>query len=115
MLKSATMLQAKRKTYLYIVFLIKKDPSAPTTPPQLTQKKSVRGKPEETPQEKEKSNNGAGSDEKASSTRTITDSIDALLGGLSSDMEKIGVRTAAKGHCAFCHKSIVGKVQVRNY
>ncbi|XP_008334577.1 leupaxin [Cynoglossus semilaevis] len=86
------------------------DPSAPTTPPQLTQKKSVRGKPEETPQEKEKSNNGAGSDEKASSTRTITDSIDALLGGLSSDMEKIGVRTAAKGHCAFCHKSIVGKM-----
>lgn len=39
-----------------------------------------------------------------------TDAIDDLLGGLSSDLEKIGVRTTAKGHCAFCNKSIVGKV-----
>lgn len=38
------------------------------------------------------------------------DSIDNLLGTLSSDMEKMGVRTTAKGHCAACGKSITGKV-----
>lgn len=37
--------------------------------------------------------------------------IDDLLGGLSTDLEKIGVRTTAKGHCASCNKCIVGKVQ----
>nr|XP_015211343.1 PREDICTED: leupaxin-like isoform X1 [Lepisosteus oculatus] len=37
-------------------------------------------------------------------------SIDHLLGVLSSDMEKMGVHTAAKGHCAACGKCIVGKV-----
>ncbi|MBN3275857.1 PAXI protein, partial [Polyodon spathula] len=36
-------------------------------------------------------------------------SIDALLGDLSSDMEKMGVRTSAKGQCASCGKCIVGK------
>ncbi|XP_041912239.1 leupaxin [Alosa sapidissima] len=39
-----------------------------------------------------------------------TDAIDDLLGGLSSDMEKMGVRTTAKGHCASCGKCIVGKM-----
>lgn len=53
----------------------------------------------------------SGSDEKASSVNKKTDAIDDLLGGLSSDLEKIGVRTTAKGHCASCNKSIVGKVQ----
>lgn len=38
------------------------------------------------------------------------DAIDNLLGTLSSDMEKMGVRTTAKGHCAACEKSITGKV-----
>lgn len=38
------------------------------------------------------------------------DAIDDLLGSLSSDLEKIGVRTTTKGHCALCNKSIVGKV-----
>ncbi|KAG7488148.1 hypothetical protein MATL_G00030430 [Megalops atlanticus] len=37
-------------------------------------------------------------------------SIDDLLGVLSSDMEKMGVRTSAKGLCASCGKCIVGKV-----
>ncbi|XP_048833388.1 leupaxin [Brienomyrus brachyistius] len=36
-------------------------------------------------------------------------SIDDLLGSLASDMEKMGVQTSAKGHCASCGKCIVGK------
>jgi len=52
----------------------------------------------------------AGSDRKASVTNQKIDAIDDLLGGLSSDLEKIGVRTIAKGHCASCGKCIVGKV-----
>uniref|UniRef100_H3CHQ1 Leupaxin n=1 Tax=Tetraodon nigroviridis TaxID=99883 RepID=H3CHQ1_TETNG len=39
-----------------------------------------------------------------------TDIIDDLLGGLSSDLEKIGVQTTAKGTCASCKKCIVGKM-----
>lgn len=38
------------------------------------------------------------------------DAIDDLLGSLSSDMEKMGVHTAAKGHCASCGKIIAGKL-----
>ncbi|KAI5095244.1 leupaxin [Silurus meridionalis] len=38
------------------------------------------------------------------------DTIDNLLGTLSSDMEKMGVQTAAKGHCASCGKCIAGKI-----
>lgn len=38
-------------------------------------------------------------------------SIDDLLGSLASDMEKMGVQTSAKGHCASCGKCIVGKVR----
>ncbi|XP_066499370.1 leupaxin [Hoplias malabaricus] len=40
------------------------------------------------------------------------DAIDDLLGSLSSDMEKMGVRTAAKGHCSSCGKCIAGKVML---
>lgn len=40
-----------------------------------------------------------------------TDAIDDLLGGLRTDMEKMGVRTTAKGHCGTCGKCIVGKVK----
>lgn len=59
----------------------------------------------------ENSSSVSGSDEKASAVNKKTDAIDDLLGGLSSDLEKIGIRTTAKGHCASCNKSIVGKVQ----
>ncbi|XP_064186510.1 leupaxin [Anguilla rostrata] len=37
-------------------------------------------------------------------------SIDDLLGGLRSDMERMGVRTSAKGLCTACGKCIVGKM-----
>lgn len=47
---------------------------------------------------------------KASTVSGKTDIIDDLLGGLSSDLEKIGVQTTAKGNCASCKKCIVGKV-----
>ena len=52
----------------------------------------------------------AGSDRKASTSNQKVDAIDDLLGGLSSDLEKIGVRTVAKGNCASCGKSFLGKV-----
>lgn len=42
------------------------------------------------------------------------DTIDNLLGTLSSDMEKMGVRTTAKGHCASCGKCIAGKVSEKD-
>ncbi|XP_037624770.1 leupaxin [Sebastes umbrosus] len=89
------------------------DPVSSTTPPPLTQKQSVKKKkPEGEQQEnKESSSNTAGSDANTSKTTSKkTDTIDDLLGGLSSDLEKIGVRTAAKGNCASCNKSIVGKM-----
>lgn len=58
-----------------------------------------------------------GGDEKSSSLTTTSpsrkvDAIDDLLGDLNSDMEKMGVHTTAKGHCASCGKSIVGKVNL---
>ncbi|XP_011613070.2 leupaxin [Takifugu rubripes] len=53
---------------------------------------------------------GSSSAPKASTVSRKTDTIDDLLGGLSSDLEKIGVDTAAKGHCALCKKCIVGKI-----
>ncbi|KAF7657871.1 hypothetical protein LDENG_00021080 [Lucifuga dentata] len=80
-------------------------------PPPLTQKQSVKRKTEEGQQENKGSNSiTAGSDTKASTLSRKTDAIDDLLGGLSSDLEKIGVRTTAKGHCASCNKCIVGKM-----
>lgn len=86
------------------------DPVSSTTPPPLTQKQSVKRKKTGGGQQE---NNGstAGSDANASTTTSKkTDTIDDLLGGLSSDLEKIGVRTTAKGHCASCNKCIVGKM-----
>lgn len=59
--------------------------------------------------------NGSSSAPKASTVSRKTDTIDDLLGGLSSDLEKIGVHTAAKGHCALCNKCIVGKVPLLTY
>lgn len=88
------------------------DPVSSPTPPPLTQKQSVKKKTEGGQQENKESSSSstAGSDAKASTTSKKTDTIDDLLGGLSSDLEKIGVRTVAKGHCAACNKCIVGKM-----
>lgn len=86
------------------------------TPPQKQKhKRSVKStdKDEEkvdTEASSSSSSTSAGSDAKASTVTSKTDAIDDLLGGLSSDLEKIGVRTTAKGHCALCNKSVVGKV-----
>nr|XP_046248482.1 leupaxin [Scatophagus argus] len=84
------------------------DPVSSTTPPPLTQKQSVKRETGGGQPENKESSNTAGSD--AKTTDKKTDAIDDLLGGLSSDLEKIGVRTTTKGHCASCNKSIVGKM-----
>ncbi|XP_029005103.1 leupaxin isoform X2 [Betta splendens] len=86
------------------------DPASSTTPPSLTQKQSVKKKTERKEEEAGGSGITAASPTKASNTTSKTDTIDDLLGGLSSDLEKLGVRTAAKGHCASCNKCIVGKM-----
>ncbi|XP_070688976.1 leupaxin [Pempheris klunzingeri] len=88
------------------------DPASSTTPPPLAQKQSVKKKTEDGHQENKASSSSstAGSDAKASTESKKTDTIDDLLGGLSSDLEKIGVHTTAKGHCASCNKCIVGKM-----
>ncbi|XP_041862867.1 leupaxin [Melanotaenia boesemani] len=81
------------------------------TPPPLVQKKSVKKKTEDRQQERKEDNSGpADSDTTATTPKQKTDAIDDLLGGLSSDLEKIGVRTTTKGHCAACNKCIVGKM-----
>lgn len=36
--------------------------------------------------------------------------LDAMLGNLSTDLNKQGVNTVPKGHCAACAKPIVGQV-----
>ncbi|XP_029938595.1 leupaxin isoform X2 [Salarias fasciatus] len=82
------------------------DPASSATPPPLTQKQSVKRK-EDRGQGNEE---GSNSHTKASNQRKTTDTIDDLLGGLSSDLEKIGVRTTTKGNCASCNKCIVGKM-----
>lgn len=82
-----------------------------STPPPLTQKQSTKKKTEDGRKEQKDSSSGPTvSDPKSSIQRQDTDSIDDLLGGLSSDLEKIGVQTKAKGHCAACNKCIVGKM-----
>ncbi|CAL8307887.1 unnamed protein product [Lota lota] len=82
--------------------------SPPSIPPPLSQKKSLKGKTLSERQENKES--PAGSDRKAAASNQKVDAIDDLLGGLSSDLEKIGVRTVAKGNCASCGKSILGKI-----
>uniref|UniRef100_A0A674CZ37 Leupaxin-like n=1 Tax=Salmo trutta TaxID=8032 RepID=A0A674CZ37_SALTR len=93
------------------------DPSPPSTPPPLVQKsvkkKQIGEKKEmdDTQVKEESTNSPKTSDlEHKASTQRKTDTIDDLLGGLSSDMEKMGVHTTAKGHCASCGKVIVGKM-----
>ncbi|XP_064619331.1 paxillin-like isoform X2 [Lineus longissimus] len=39
-----------------------------------------------------------------------TANLDSMLGNLQSDMNRQGVSTIAKGHCAACNKPIVGQV-----
>jgi len=80
-------------------------------------RKSVKGKKTEETKESDSGSQEEGKkpqhpplSEKVSKS---VDAIDDLLGSLSSDMEKMGVRTAAKGHCASCGKCIAGKVLAR--
>ncbi|XP_040040049.2 leupaxin [Gasterosteus aculeatus] len=87
------------------------DPVSSTTPPPLRQKQFVKRKTEGGQGEnQESSSSTAASDANESTTGNRTETIDELLGGLSSDLEKIGVRTTAKGHCASCNKCIAGKM-----
>lgn len=37
--------------------------------------------------------------------------MDSMLSGLQSDLNKLGVRTLAKGVCGACFKPIVGQVR----
>ncbi|KAG9270079.1 leupaxin-like [Astyanax mexicanus] len=90
----------------------------PTNPPPLTEKSVKEQKPEE------KNESAGGNHQTGNSTTSSAqkdkglqrqmskniDAIDDLLGSLSSDMEKMGVQTAAKGHCASCGKCIAGKM-----
>uniref|UniRef100_A0A3Q2C8X9 Leupaxin n=1 Tax=Cyprinodon variegatus TaxID=28743 RepID=A0A3Q2C8X9_CYPVA len=87
--------------------------SPPPIPPPLAQKQSAKMKKEGGRLDHKEDSGLAGSDSKPCTQKqqnSKTDSIDDLLGGLSSDLEKIGVRTTAKGHCAACNKGIVGKM-----
>ncbi|KAM3876086.1 leupaxin [Diretmus argenteus] len=89
-----------------------RNPPSSSTPPPLTQKLSVKRKNQDGQQENKESSSSttAGSGAKAPTASRKTDAIDDLLGGLSSDLERIGVRTTPKGHCASCQKCIVGKM-----
>ncbi|XP_019904284.1 leupaxin isoform X1 [Esox lucius] len=93
------------------------DPSPPSTPTpegqsSVKQKHVGQKKEKDNPQVKEESaNSPVTSDQECkASTKRKTDAIDDLLGDLSTDMEKMGVRTVAKGHCASCGKVILGKI-----
>ncbi|KAL6107843.1 lpxn [Pungitius sinensis] len=92
---------------ILLSFLEEVEPVSSTTPPPLRQKQSVK---RETKGGSESSSTAAPDAENAWTTGDKTETIDELLGGLSSDLEKIGVRTVAKGHCASCNKCIVGKM-----
>ncbi|XP_067135229.1 leupaxin-like isoform X1 [Centruroides vittatus] len=50
------------------------------------------------------------SNKSPSSTNNRSNQLDSMLGTLRSDMSRQGVTTTAKGHCAACHKPIVGQV-----
>lgn len=78
----------------------------PDQPP-LTPKSEKEKMPED---KKETTGNSEQNDPGAQNLSKNKDIIDNLLGTLSSDMEKMGVRTMAKGHCASCGKCIAGKV-----
>uniref|UniRef100_A0A3P9P449 Leupaxin n=1 Tax=Poecilia reticulata TaxID=8081 RepID=A0A3P9P449_POERE len=87
----------------------------PSAPPPLTQKQSTKKKNEDGRSGQDSDSSSCSSGPASSNPKPLnqtqkTDSIDDLLGGLSSDLEKIGVRTTAKGHCAACNKCVVGKM-----
>ncbi|XP_077464358.1 leupaxin [Stigmatopora argus] len=60
--------------------------------------------------EKKRNDRQQDSSPKPSAASQDTESIDNLLGGLKTDLEKMGVDTVPKGHCAACRKVIVGKM-----
>ncbi|KAM9848361.1 leupaxin [Aulostomus maculatus] len=86
------------------------EPSSSSTPTPLTQRQSGTGKAEGELKENKESTSAKDSDEKSSKQSKQTDALDDLLGGLGSELEKMGISTTAKGHCAACNKSIVGKM-----
>ncbi|XP_056132548.1 paxillin isoform X2 [Lampris incognitus] len=86
-------------------------PPSPSAPPPLARKQSAKKKTEDGQLDNKGSRTPTpGSDVTTPDSSSKTDAIDDLLGGLSSDLEKIGVHTVAKGHCASCGKCIVGKM-----
>ncbi|KAJ7992964.1 hypothetical protein DPEC_G00267530 [Dallia pectoralis] len=87
-------------------------PSAPTPEVQKSVKQKHVGEKKEPDnrQVKDESTNSPKTSDLKASTQKKTDAIDDLLGDLNSDMEKMGVRTVAKGHCASCGKVILGKM-----
>ncbi|CAM4717480.1 unnamed protein product [Leuciscus chuanchicus] len=88
------------------------EPVPTSSPPPLARKAVKDKKTEET----KESDSGSQEEDKkphpplSNKVSKSVDAIDDLLGSLSSDMEKMGVRTAAKGHCASCGKCIAGKM-----
>ncbi|XP_041087863.1 paxillin-like [Polyodon spathula] len=97
-------------------------PSTPSNCPPAVSERQERGRGSERERERERECERAEEEEEggrgAQAVKKMPpslpgktgSSIDALLGDLSSDMEKMGVRTSAKGQCASCGKCIVGKV-----
>uniref|UniRef100_A0A671KUA7 Leupaxin-like n=1 Tax=Sinocyclocheilus anshuiensis TaxID=1608454 RepID=A0A671KUA7_9TELE len=88
--------------------------SEPTSnPPPMAHKSMKDKKPEETKESDSGKQKEAKKPQHPPLSEKVSknvDAIDDLLGSLSSDMEKMGVRTAAKGHCASCGKCIAGKM-----
>ncbi|TRY99776.1 hypothetical protein DNTS_029698 [Danionella cerebrum] len=89
---------------------IKVSEDAPTPePPPKPLSKIVKKNSKESPERVPRAVNGHHPGQGDKQSRGV-DAIDDLLGSLSSDMEKMGVRTVAKGHCASCGKCICGKM-----
>lgn len=85
-------------------------PQPAASPPPLIQKQSVKKKKEDREENSESNCTSTRPDVEGSTQSKKADAIDDLLGCLSSDLEKIGVCTTAKGHCATCGKIIAGKM-----
>ncbi|KAJ8374475.1 hypothetical protein SKAU_G00050550 [Synaphobranchus kaupii] len=90
-------------------------PAASVPPPLLpkSQKDKGREEPKDTDDgltSKGKTHAAKDSDQAPDKTKKSGASIDDLLGVLSTDMERMGVHTSAKGLCASCGKCIVGKM-----
>uniref|UniRef100_A0A671KUB0 Leupaxin-like n=1 Tax=Sinocyclocheilus anshuiensis TaxID=1608454 RepID=A0A671KUB0_9TELE len=84
-----------------------------SNPPPMAHKSMKDKKPEETKESDSGKQKEAKKPQHPPLSEKVSknvDAIDDLLGSLSSDMEKMGVRTAAKGHCASCGKCIAGKM-----